>query len=139
MVEENPESFMLHQHFTMSKKVNGEVSVGNQSFKFFKMELARYILDCLSCQKMIVWSWGFNSPVALTDGLQFKVQGFVFQGIVQILYNEGTDYFEIKLIKNNVVLVYIPDVEVSELIEVIDNHVEKVENYDERVKKEYDL
>ena len=88
---------------------------------------------------MIVWSWGFNSPVALTDGLQFKVQGFVFQGIVQILYNEGTDYFEIKLIKNNVVLVYIPDVEVSELIEVIDNHVEKVENYDERVKKEYDL
>jgi len=44
---------------------------------------------------MTVWSWGFNSPVFIQNGLQFKVQGFIFQGVVQIRYNEGTDLFDI--------------------------------------------
>jgi hypothetical protein len=86
---------------------------------------------------MIVWSWGFNSPVALTDGLQFKVQGFIFQGVIQIKYNEGKDLFYINFLKNNVLIDTRLDVYVEDLIQVLDNHIEKVENYNERVKKEY--
>jgi len=86
---------------------------------------------------MIVWSWGFNSPVALLDGLQFKVQEFIFQGVIRIKHNEGKDLFYINFLKNNVLIDTILDVYVEDLIQHIDNYVEKVENYNERVKKEY--
>jgi len=86
---------------------------------------------------MTVWSWGFNSPVFIQNGLQFKVQGFIFQGVVQIRYNEGTDLFDIKLIKNNEVVIPYWNVSTDELIELLDELIEKVDNYKERVKEEY--
>jgi len=98
---------------------------------------AKYIMDCLSRQKMIVFSWGFHKPTALENGLRFIVNGFIHKGIVDIIYNEGADLFDIKLIKNSVTKSYTPNVAVSELIEVLDCLIEKVENYDERVKKKH--
>jgi len=61
--------------------------------------LARYILDCLTRQKWIVFSWGFHQLTAINNGLQFSINIFIFKGIVEILYNEGTYLFDIKLIK----------------------------------------
>lgn len=101
------------------------------------MEMAEYILNILKTQLMIVWSWGFNSPLALSDGLLFRVQGFRFKGIVEIHYNEGADLFDISLIKGNMTVKTIGDVYFDQLIDVIDSAVEKVENYKERVENEY--
>ena len=32
---------------------------------------------------MVVFSWGFNTPTAIANGLRFKVQGFKFNGLLQ--------------------------------------------------------
>jgi hypothetical protein len=88
---------------------------------------------------LVVFSWGFNSPVAINNGLRFSVNGFIHKGLVEVVYNEETDLFDLKLIRSNEPSIIIADVEVSELIEVIDTHVERVENYNERVKREYSI
>ena len=88
---------------------------------------------------MIMWSWGFNSPKTITNGLSFKVQGFKFKGTVEVVYNEDTDLFDISFIKINKVVEIIEGIYIDQLITVIDNHVEKVDNYKERVEAEYSL
>ena len=37
------------------------------------MEMAKYIMQILRSQLMVMWSWGFNSPIAIENGLRFKV------------------------------------------------------------------
>ena len=84
---------------------------------------------------MVILSWGFNSPIAIADGLRFKVQGFKFTGTVEVIYNEGMDLFEVHLsdgrVEDNVYAHY--------LVDVIDGLVERTDDYCERVKKEYGL
>lgn len=86
---------------------------------------------------MVVFSWGFNNPTAIENGLRFKVQGFKFKGTVEVEYNEGTDLFDIRLIQNGKVVETIEDVYLDSLVDVIDNHVEKVDNYKQRVINTY--
>ena len=59
------------------------------------MEMAQYILSILRSQLMIVFSWGFNTPIAIEDGLQFNVEGFKHQGKVRVHYNGGSDLFDV--------------------------------------------
>jgi len=59
------------------------------------MEMAKYIYSILKSQLNIMWSWGFNTPVAIENGLMFKVQGFLFKGWVKVVYNEGADLFDV--------------------------------------------
>ncbi len=40
--------------------------------------MANYIYTILISKLMVILSWGFNSPIAITNGLRFKVQGFKF-------------------------------------------------------------
>lgn len=68
------------------------------------MEMAKYIMTILKTQLMIVFSWGFHQPVAIENGLQFKVQGYKFRGVVSIVYNEGRDLFDVRFIKANKVV-----------------------------------
>lgn len=103
------------------------------------MEMAMYIMRVLKSQLMVVWSWGFNSPKTISNGLSFKVQGFKFNGTVEIIYNEGTDLIDISFIKRNKIIEVIEGIYIDQLITVIDNHVEKVDNYKERVEAEYSL
>ena len=84
---------------------------------------------------MVILSWGFNSPIAITNGLRFKVQGFKFTGTVEVIYNEGADLFNVHLSNGTVVA----DVYVDSLVGVIDGLVERTNDYEERVKKEYGL
>ena len=85
----------------------------------------------------IVWSGGFNGPTAIQNGPRFKVQGFKFKGVVEVVYNEGTDLFDVKLIKRGEVIDTIEGVYLDSLVDVIDNKVEKVDNYKQRVEHEY--
>ena len=97
--------------------------------------MANFIYTILISKVMVVFSWGFNSPIAITDGLRFKVQGFKFAGTVEVVYNAGTDLFEVHLSDGRVEA----DVYADCLVDVIDGLVERTDNYEERVKKEYEL
>lgn len=101
--------------------------------------MAQYIMQILHAQLMIVWSWGFNGASMIENGLSFKVEGFKFRGKVEVRYNEGTDLFDIRLVKNTKTVEEITDVYADQLVNVIDNHVEKVEDYENKVKEEYSL
>ncbi|MDD4990978.1 MAG: hypothetical protein PHR83_01990 [Paludibacter sp.] len=103
-------------------------------------EMSKYIYKILLSQPTIIASWGYQSPVVIKLGLRFKVNGFKHQGRVEIRYNEGADLFDIYLInddnslKDSLVGIY-----VDELLRVIDENVEMVLNYNERVNQEYNI
>lgn len=99
--------------------------------------MAEYIMQILCSQLMVVFSWGFNNPIAIKNGLRFKVQGFKFKGVVEVEYNEGSDLFDVRLIRNGEVLEIVEGVYLDSLVDVIDYRVEKVHNYKQRVEKEY--
>ena len=101
--------------------------------------MAKYIMIILKTQLMVVWSWGFHQPVAIENGLQFRVQGFKFRGVVSIVYNEGSDLFDLSFIKRNKVVKSIDGVFFDSLVEVIDDYVEKTSDYEQRVKKQYSI
>ena len=103
------------------------------------MEMAKYIISILRTQLMVMWSWGFNSPIAIKNGLRFKVQGFKFRGTVEVRYNKGSDLFNVSFIKAGKVIKTIDGVFFDMLVETIDNNVEKTSDYEERVKAEYSL
>ena len=102
------------------------------------MEMANYILAILRTSQNIVWSWGFNSPKPLENGLSFKVQGFLHKGWVSAEYNEGSDLFDIKLLSDHLKEVKsIEGVCVDQLVDIIDDSVECYDNYEEKVKSTY--
>lgn len=98
--------------------------------------MAEYILTILRSQLMIMCSWGFSSPTRLPDnrGLTFKVQGFKYKGWVEVVYDEGLDTFRVVLKKTGKT---VEDVYFDELVNVIDALVERTDDYEERVNKEY--
>ena len=101
------------------------------------MDMYSYILQIFRLQANTVASWGFNQPVRVPDGngMEFSVEGFIHQGKVRVLYNAGTDAFDIYILNaDGSTKVYI-DV----LVDVIDRHVERCENYGQRVKDFYNL
>ena len=101
------------------------------------MEMAKYIMSILKAQVIILCSWAFNSPVAIENGLRFKVQGFKFRGVVEIKYNEGSDLFDVSFIKAGNVTKTIEGIFFDELVTKIDEYVEKTSDYEKRVKKTY--
>ena len=101
-------------------------------------EMAEYIYSILLSNKIVIWSWAFRNPTIIENGLKFKVSGFLFKGWVNIFYNGGSDLFDIKLITfNGVENKSMEGIYFDELIRVIDANVERVENYEEVVKKKY--
>lgn len=103
------------------------------------MKKAEYIMSILKTQLMVVWSWGFHQPMALQNGLRFKVSGFKFCGVVDIVYNEGHDLFDISFIKSNKVVKSVDGVYFDMLIDVLDDFIERTPDYDKRVAAEYSL
>ena len=99
--------------------------------------MAKYIMTILKTQLMVVWSWGFHKPVAIENGLQFKVTGFKFCGIVEVTYNEGRDLFDVRFLKSNKVVKTIEGVFFDMLVDTIDDYVERTPDYDKRVAAEY--
>jgi len=101
-------------------------------------DMSKYIYRILLTQPTILMSWGFSSPIVIKQGLKFSVNGFILQGKVQIIYNEGADLFDLTFFtEENQILNTLTGVYIDELVDTIDRHVERVDNYNERVNQEY--
>lgn len=88
------------------------------------MEISSYILQILRSQLVIVFSWGFHNPVAVKNGLRFLVNGYLHQGWVEILYDEGIDLFIVRTLENGAVKEETTDVYLDCLVLVVDRMVE---------------
>ena len=108
----------------------------------YSKEIAGYILNIFRTNPFVVMSWGIN-PASITIvevGVKFHVQGFIHTGFVQVVLNEGEDLFEVTLIsEEGETLKTIEHIFVDNLICVIDDAVEKCQNYEERISKEYQI
>ena len=108
----------------------------------YNVRLARYIWAILTSQPIILMSWGIDPKTVRTIelGLEFHVQGFKHTGLVRVTLNEGLDLFEVSLIdENDKIVNTIESVFCDNLVAVIDDAVEKCENYQERISQEYQL
>ncbi len=106
------------------------------------MEMAKYIMSILRTQLMIMWSWGSSNFIALpnNEGLIFHVQGYKFKGWVKVIYDEGTDLFNIQYLTNKMKEVEEQrGVYFDMLVETIDSTIEKTTDYEQRVKQQYAL
>ena len=106
------------------------------------VRLARYIWTILTSQPIILMSWGIDPKTVKTIelGLEFHVQGFKHTGLVRVTLNGGFDLFEVSLIdENDKIVNTIESVFCDNLVAVIDDAVEKCENYQERISQEYQL
>ena len=108
----------------------------------YSKEIANYIFSIFRTNPFVVMSWGIN-PASITIvevGVKFHVQGFIHTGFVQVVLNEGEDLFEVTLIsEDGETLKTIEHIFVDNLICVIDDAVEKCENYQERISQEYGI
>ena len=93
------------------------------------------INEILRSRLNVVFSWGLHNKRVITDGVRFDVQGFKFKGEVKVLL----DYA--RSAKNNETTFKVvigeqvhTGVKAEELIDFIDERVEKVDNYEEAVK-----
>jgi hypothetical protein len=101
-------------------------------------KMAEYIYSILLLQPTILMSWGFKSPRVIYNGLSFFVNGFKHKGKVSIQYNEGQDLFDIHFADlNDEIIDTINMVYFDQLVEVIDERVEKTDDYNDRINNEY--
>ena len=104
--------------------------------------MAEYIMVILKSRLQIMWSWGCCKFTALNEGWMWHVQGYLLNGWVKVLYNEGTDAFDVYFLNNRKELVKeVSEVYLDNLVDVIDYHVEKDGSfdYDQRVKEQYSI
>ena len=108
----------------------------------YSKEIAGYILSIFRTNPFVVMSWGIN-PASITIvevGVKFHVQGFIHTGYVQVVLNEGEDLFEVTLIsEEGEILNKIEHIFVDNLISIIDDAVEKTEDYEKRISQEYQI
>ena len=110
--------------------------------KNYDLKLARYIWSILKTQPIIVMSWGVDMDTIkpVKGGLEFHVQGFKHTGMVQIILDEGKDLFEIHLIPDSEgERKIIEDVYFDMLVSVIDENVEKTDDYEKRISDTYNI
>lgn len=89
------------------------------------MEMAKYILQVLKTQPIIVFSWGFHKALPINNGLRFSVDGYLHQGFVDVVYNEGADLFVVNTLnENGSIKQQETDVYLDCLVNVIDRMVE---------------
>lgn len=104
------------------------------------IEIARYIMAILQNRAEIMMSWGIDPKTVktITGGLQFHVQGFKITGIVKITYDYGQDLFRIDIQPDNdTPPITHEDVFLDQLVSLIDEDVEKTDNYQQRICEEY--
>jgi hypothetical protein len=103
-------------------------------------ELAIYIQSIFKSDFLAALCWGYSQPRIIKNGLEFNVSGLKHQGKVRVIYNEGMDLFEIQLLtETNDLKESIEGIYFDELVEVIDNHIERVESYTEVVRGMYGM
>lgn len=123
-------------------------------FKLFKepdasqeaIEMAQYIVLLLVGGNInILLSWGVEDfafhvldkkpGVSADIGCWFRVNGYKFQGMVVISYNEGADTFTMQLRKPGLgIIKEVNDIYLENLQNVVDEAVEKVDDYAQHVE-----
>lgn len=99
--------------------------------------MAKYIVSIFKTQPNIVMSWGYHNATAIRNGLMFMVNGFLFNGWVKVLYEEGLDTFTVSLInRKGTTVKSIEDVYFDNLVSVIDYNVETKCDKTEAYKKQ---
>jgi hypothetical protein len=99
-------------------------------------DMAKYILTILLSNRMVVMSWGTHNAKTIKNGIRFQVNGFKHMGFVEITYNLGKDLFDVKLISlKNEMVKEIPSIYFDELLDTVDDAVERVDNYDQAVSE----
>lgn len=102
--------------------------------------MAIYILGIFKHYLGIILSWGFHNPVAVENGLHFSVRGYLHKGEVEILYDEGTDLFVVRLFNPDGCVKHEEEgIYLDNLVDVIDGLVERCADYAQRVKGTYGL
>lgn len=102
--------------------------------------MAEYIMIILKSRMTIVWSWGSTNYIALDNGLMWHVEGYLHNGWVKVLYNAGTDAFDVYFLNNRKEEVKkVEEVYIDSLIDTIDYHVEKDGSFDygKKVREQY--
>ena len=110
--------------------------------KNYDLKLAGYIWSILKTQPVIVMSGGVDMDTIkpVKGGLEFHVQVFKHTGMVQIILDEGKDLFEIHLIPDSEgERKIIEDVYFDMLVSIIDENVEKTDDYEKRISDTYDI
>ena len=104
--------------------------------KNYDLKLAGYIWSILKTQPVI----DMDTIKPVKGGLEFHVQGFKHTGMVQIILDEGKDLFEIHLIPDSEgERKIIEDVYFDMLVSIIDENVEKTDDYEKRISDTYDI
>lgn len=110
--------------------------------KNYDLKQAVYIWSILKTQSIIVMSWGvdMNTIKPVKGGLEFHVQGFIHTGMVRIILDKGKDLFEVHLIPDSEgERKIIEDVYFDMLVSVIDENVEKTDDYEKRISDTYNI
>ena len=105
-------------------------------------EMGRYIWKILLSGGPIAMSWGIDSSTLkqIENGISFHVQGLKHKGTIEIVYDEGSDYFIVNLVSddNPDKKETLEDIAFDELVRVIDEKVEYTgSDYMEQIRKEY--
>ena len=93
------------------------------------------INDSLDSRLNVVWSWGLHNKRVISDGVRFDVQGFKYTGEVKVIFDysrsvkNGETTFKVVIGEQ-----VFTGVKAEELIDFIDERVEKVDDYEEAVK-----
>lgn len=105
------------------------------------MYIDQYIKKILSYYPCIVMSWGLESCVPIMEceegegGLSIRVNGCE----VRIMLN-WLDLFDVYLLnQDGTIKEKISDIYVDSLVSVLDKAIEKVDNYEDCVKREYSI
>lgn len=100
----------------------------------------KYCWAVLSYDKSILMSWGIDpySIKGIENGTSFHVDGYKHTGVVEVSIDYASDTFTVVL-KNDAgeIVSSHTDIYLSELVQVIDTLVEKTEDYNERIYKQY--
>ena len=89
-----------------------------------------------------MFSWGCSKFTAIHDGLIFHVQGYLMNGWVKVVYNYGSDAFDVYFFNNKKEMIKkVEEAYIDNLVDVIDFNVEKDGSfdYDKRVKEQYSI
>ena len=74
---------------------------------------------------MIVFSWGFHDAYPIYNGIRFKLNGYLHQGDVEVLYDEGADLFVVNTLnEDGSIKQQETDIYLDCLVRVIDTMVE---------------
>ena len=93
------------------------------------------INEILRRRMNVVFSWGLHNKRVISDGVRFDVQGFKYTGEVKVIYDIPLTRFNKELTFKVVIgEKEYTNVLADELIDFIDERVEKVDNYEEAVK-----